>query len=62
MTGAGVRSDSMFEDSKLQYTKIVGLLHYWSFSIGVTTTAQLLGLDERTVRLWHKVKTNLSYH
>ena len=55
-TEMGIRSGSLFEGTQLEFTKIVGLLHYWSFEISVKTSAALLGLPERTVIRWHKVR------
>ena len=58
----GCRVGSFFEDSNLEYTKILGLLHYWSFDLPVTTTAALLGLSETTVIQWHKELRNVCQH
>ena len=55
-TELGIRSGSFFESTQLEFTKIVGMLHYWSFEIGVKTSAALLGLPERTVIRWNKVR------
>ena len=55
-TARGIRVGSFFEGSNLDNAKIIGLLHYWSFNIPVTTTAALLGIDEKQVITWHKVR------
>ena len=49
------RVGSFFENGKLPLTKYLCLLHYWSHSLPIKTTAALTQLPEKTVIQWHKV-------
>ena len=47
-------ADSLFENSNLSYTQIVGLLHNFAKEMSITKAAISLELSKRTVCLWYK--------
>ena len=50
----GLKAGSMFEDSHLSFTQIVGLLHHFCKETSVTKAALSLEVEKNTVCYWYK--------
>ena len=50
----GIKAGSMFEDSLLSFTQIVGILHHFCYETSATQAAVSLELDSDTVCNWYK--------
>ena len=50
----GLKSGSMFEDSHLSFTQIVGILHHFAKQTSIRKASISLELNEKTVIEWYK--------
>ena len=50
------RSGSFFEDSKVPFKKLVGILYCWANDIPNSTAIRMVGIDQSYIVQWYKVR------
>ena len=56
------RNGSMFAESNLPFTKILGLLHHWAVDTPRNRTANLLNMAEDNVMEWFARYVQVNFH